>query len=559
MGDHDQASEVPESCKNREAPENCEKNRNELLRNIPKVDRFMEAEPVKALCEQYGYQTVLEAARKAQEQLREVLQTGSCIGSEESCLETGRQESPADVPKRNADESECLYDEKNKEQNIQSSSTFEQYLLVKMQEILSRQDQRRMQRVINATGVILHTNLGRAPLGEKLAFELVPLMTGYTNLEMNLEDGKRGSRYDHFSENLCRLTGAEACLAVNNNAAAVLVMLTALASGGETVVSRGELVEIGGKFRIPDVCSQSGTTLVEVGTTNRTYLEDYQNAVTENTAAFLKVHTSNYQITGFTHEPTVEELAKAAHSHGIPFLVDLGSGCLADMAAYGLQSERRVQELLAKGADLVAFSGDKLLGGPQAGILAGRRDLIEKISKHPLMRALRIDKFTAAALDRTVSLYLKADIRKEIPVYEMMSRSAAQLETMVQELVTEIASFSGEHISETNSWLNSWEKPLPGQPQKRGFNQDANSRFLFEIVPTTNVTGGGTTPGKTLPGFALGIKPRDSSICAEEISHRLRNLSTPVIGHIQDDCVYLEMRTLLPGDLEILKKELKDL
>ena len=559
MGDHDQASEVPESCKNREAPENCEKNRNELLRYIPKVDRFMEGEPVKALCVQYGYQTVLEAARNAQEQLREVLQTGSCIGSEESCLETGRQESPADVPKRNADESECLYDEKNKEQNIQSSSTFEQYLLVKMQEILSRQDQRRMQRVINATGVILHTNLGRAPLGEKLAFELVPLMTGYTNLEMNLEDGKRGSRYAHFSENLCRLTGAEACLAVNNNAAAVLVMLTALASGGETVVSRGELVEIGGKFRIPDVCSQSGTTLVEVGTTNRTYLEDYQNAVTENTAAFLKVHTSNYQITGFTHEPTVEELAKAAHSHGIPFLVDLGSGCLADMAAYGLQSERRVQELLAKGADLVAFSGDKLLGGPQAGILAGRRDLIEKISKHPLMRALRIDKFTAAALDRTVSLYLKADIRKEIPVYEMMSRSAAQLETMVQELVTEIASFSGEHISETNSWLNSWEKPLPGQPQKRGFNQDANSRFLFEIVPTTNVTGGGTTPGKTLPGFALGIKPRESSICAEEISHRLRNLSTPVIGHIQDDCVYLEMRTLLPGDLEILKKELKDL
>ena len=526
MGDRDQASEVPEGQKSREVPEGFRKNRNELLRKIPKIDRLMEMESVKAQCELYGYQIVLEAARKAQEQLREVLRTGSCIGSEESCLETGRQESPADVPKRNADESECLYDEKNKEQNIQSSSTFEQYLLVKMQEILSRQDQRRMQRVINATGVILHTNLGRAPLGEKLVFELVPLMTGYTNLEMNLEDGKRGSRYDHFSENLCRLTGAEACLAVNNNAAAVLVMLTALASGGETVVSRGELVEIGGKFRIPDVCSQSGTTLVEVGTTNRTYLEDYQNAVTENTAAFLKVHTSNYQITGFT---------------------------------YGLGTEKQVQELLAKGADLVSFSGDKLLGGPQAGILAGRRDLIEKIAKHPLMRALRIDKFTAASLDRTISLYLKEDIRQEIPVYEMMSRSAAQLKTMVQELVTEIASFSGEHISETNSWLNSWEKPLPGQPQKRGFNQDANSRFLFEIVPTTNVTGGGTTPGKTLPGFALGIKPRDSSICAEEISHRLRTLSTPVIGHIQDDCVYLEMRTLLPGDLEILKKELKDL
>ena len=263
--------------------------------------------------------------------------------------------------------------------------------------------------------------------------------------------------------------------------------------------------------------------------------------------------------TAFTHEPTVEELAKAAHSHEIPLMVDLGSGCLVDLASYGLGTEKQVQELLAKGADLVSFSGDKLLGGPQAGILAGRRDLIEKIAKHPLMRALRIDKFTAAALDRTISLYLKEDIRQEIPVYEMMSRSAAQLEDMAWELVTEIAGFSGEHMSESNSRLNSWEKPLLDQTQKRGFNQAANSIFIFEIVPTTNVTGGGTTPGKTLPGFALGIKPRDSSICAEEISHRLRTLSTPVIGHIQDDCVYLEMRTLLPGDLEILKKELKDL
>lgn len=261
MGDHDQASEVPESCKNREAPENCEKNRNELLRNIPKVDRFMEAEPVKALCEQYGYQTVLEAARKAQEQLREVLQTGRYteLRLEEDCRENCG--------------GECSAERKNptvqRQKAPDHTEIFTAYLLKKVQEILFRQDQRRMQRVINATGVILHTNLGRAPLGEKLAEEIMPLMTGYTNLEMNLEDGKRGSRYDHFSENLCRLTGAEACLAVNNNAAAVLVMLTALASGGETIVSRGELVEIGGKFRIPDVCCQSGTTLVEVGTTNR--------------------------------------------------------------------------------------------------------------------------------------------------------------------------------------------------------------------------------------------------------------------------------------------------
>lgn len=500
MGDRDKASAVTEGYKSREVPDCLGEIRKELLRKIPKIDRLMEKESAKALCGRYGYQTVLETARQAQESLREALRMGRYAELDEVCCETEKE----------------------------NSSMFEDHLLKKMQELLSWQDQRRMQRVINATGVILHTNLGRAPLGEKLVSEIVPLMTGYTNLEMNLADGKRGSRYGHFSENLCRLTGAEACLAVNNNAAAVLVMLTALASGGETIVSRGELVEIGGKFRIPDVCSQSGTTLVEVGTTNRTYLEDYQNAVAENTAAFLKVHTSNYQITGFTHEPAVEELAQAAHSHGIPLLVDLGSGCLVDLASYGLGAEKKVQELLAKGADLVSFSGDKLLGGPQAGILAGRRDLIAKISRHPLMRALRIDKFTAAALDSTISLYLEKDIRSEIPVYEMMSRSAGQLEMMAQELAAEIACFT-------------------------------DTKFIFETAATANVTGGGTTPGKTLPGSALRIKACDGSPCAEEISNRLRSFPTPVISYIQDGWVYLEMRTLLPGDLEILKKELRNL
>ena len=517
MGDHDQASEVPEGQKSREVLEGFRKNRNELLRKIPKIDRLMEMESVKAQCELYGYQIVLEAARKAQEQLREVLRTGSCIGSEESCLETGRQESPADVPKRNADESECLYDEKNKEQNIQSSSTFEQYLLVKMQEILSRQDQRRMQRVINATGVILHTNLGRAPLGEKLVFELVPLMTGYTNLEMNLEDGKRGSRYDHFSENLCRLTGAEACLAVNNNAAAVLVMLTALASGGETVVSRGELVEIGGKFRIPDVCSQSGTTLVEVGTTNRTYLEDYQNAVTENTAAFFKVHTSNYQITGFTHEPTVEELAKAAHSHEIPLLVDLGSGCLVDLASYGLGTEKQVQELLAKGADLVAFSGDKLLGGPQAGIILGKKPYIDRMKRHPLARAIRVDKMTIAALWATLTTYQDLHrAEQEIPTLAMLAVSGEDLRASAAQLCALL--------------------------KERG--------VAAEVVAQSGPVGGGSVPTQLLPTFAVAL-PADK-LSPNQAEQALRCREKPIIGRITEGRLLLDVRTIFPEDMEYI-------
>ena len=465
------------------------------LRKIPKIDKIMETELVKELEKQYGHENVLEAVRDSAQQLREQILI----------------EDPELSPE-----------------------VYTEYILKKVKEKMYSVRRKQMQKVINATGVILHTNLGRAPLGDRIVSELVPLMTGYTNLEMNLEDGKRGSRYDHFADNLCRLTGAEAAIAVNNNAAAVLVMLTALASGRETIVSRGELVEIGGKFRIPDVCSQSGTTLVEVGTTNRTYLEDYENAVTENTAAFLKVHTSNYQITGFAHEPELTGLAKAAHSRGIPLLVDFGSGSLVDVAPYGIEPEKTVQEFLKKGADIVSFSGDKLLGGPQAGILVGRKDLIEQISRHPLMRALRIDKFTAAALDKTVSIYLdERQLEEEIPVYGMMGRSVEVLEGMGKELLAA---------------LTKRDEPCVGET------------FCCELTYTQNVVGGGTTPGKTLPGVAVKLKSKhDRNISAKEINDRLRKLDVPVIGHIVDDWVYLEMRTIMPGELEILKKELKDL
>ena len=494
---------------------------NEVLRQIPKIDRIMKAEFAKNLTEQYGYSAVLDAARTAEERLRAELQ--------QLTLESGNAAAAQKAADWKKERQSGLSDMSVASQ--MSSEDYTDCILQVMRRLLSQKGQKRMQRVINATGVILHTNLGRAPLGEGLVSELVPLMTGYTNLELNLEDGKRGSRYDHFADDLCRLTGAEAAIAVNNNAAAVLVMLTALASGGETVVSRGELVEIGGKFRIPDVCSQSGTTLVEVGTTNRTYLEDYENAVTENTAAFLKVHTSNYQITGFTHEPELAQLAEAAHDRGIPLLVDFGSGSLVDMASYGIPAEKTVQGFLKKGADIVSFSGDKLLGGPQAGILVGRKDLIDRISRHPLMRALRIDKFTAAALDRTIDICLDSRrLEAEVPVYEMMGRSQEELEKMGKELL---------------DFLN------------RGNAGDGP--FIYELVPSQNVVGGGTTPGKVLPGAAVRIESRGGKAMAQEICDRLRRLEVPVIGHIADDWVYLEMRTILPGELEILKKELKDL
>ena len=458
---------------------------NELFRKIPKIDKIMETEVVKELEKQYGHETVLEAVRESAQLLREEI-----FGKE--------------------------------------INNYEEFILHKTKEKIHSSDQKQMGKVINATGVILHTNLGRAPLGERLMSELVPLMTGYTNLELNLKDGKRGSRNDHFEEKLCKLTGAEAAIAVNNNAAAVLIMLTALAFGGETIVSRGELVEIGGRFRIPDVCSQSGTRLVETGTTNRTYLEDYEKVVTESTAVFLKVHTSNYQISGFTHEPDITELAKMAHRHGIPLLVDFGSGSIADLTPYEISAEKTVQEFLKKGADIVTFSGDKLLGGPQAGILAGRRDLINKIAAHPLMRALRIDKFTAAALEKTLSIYMEGQkMEVEIPVYKMIARGEEELQKDAQWLVKELAD---------------------------------NPEYEFTVTSTRNPVGGGTTPGKTLPGVALQIRKKDrKNSFAQEICDSLRKMDVPVIGHITDDQVCLEMRTILPGELEILKEELKKL
>ena len=468
----------------------------ERFRQIPKIDKVLKLEKVQPFILKYGYEAVRKSIREAEELLRRQI-----LQEEENTAGEWKE-----TPEQGED---CL-----------------EFLCEQLESVLNRGKKQKMQPVVNGTGIILHTNLGRAPLGEQLVQELVPLMTSYTNLELDLETGKRGSRYDHFSESLCDLTGAEAAIAVNNNAAAVLVMLSALASGKETIVSRGELVEIGGKFRIPDVCVQSGTVLVEVGTTNRTYREDFETAVTENAAAILKVHTSNYQITGFTHEVSVRELAETAHQRGVWLLVDLGSGCLRGLETYGYPAEKQVQNILKDGADVVCFSADKLLGGPQAGILAGKKELIQKISKHPLMRAVRIDKFTAAALEKTLDLYLenRENFEENIPIYEMIGKTRDMLENQANRIL--------ESCGESKN-------------------------LQVEKVATRNYIGGGTTPGKSLPGVALRVKSKKMS--AEEIGVQLREWKKPILGRMEKEWVYLEMRTLLNDDEKVLAEALNAL
>ncbi|MFR1201546.1 MAG: L-seryl-tRNA(Sec) selenium transferase [Blautia sp.] len=443
------------------------------MRQIPKMDQLMAQETGRQLARAYGYQETLQAARIAADQIRQ---------------DPGKD--PGDIFKE-------------------------------IRAILKKQKRRHLTHVINGTGVILHTNLGRAPFGEETAEHVARLMTGYTNLELDLETGKRGSRLASFQQDLESLTGAEAVAVVNNNAAAVLLMLTVLAFKRQVCVSRGELVEIGGKFRIPEVMEQSGGILVEVGTTNRTYIEDYTGAVTENTAAFLKVHTSNYQITGFTCAPSVKELAEEAHKRQLYLLVDLGSGDLGYIP--GTDPKETVRSVLAQGADLVSFSGDKLLGGPQAGILAGKRELIHRIKKHPLMRALRIDKFTAAVLDETVRLYKESE-KQKIPVLEMTSRSLEQMEQMADALLKSLEHEAGDHVQ-------------------------------LQMIDTLGTTGGGSMPGKDLPGKGLSI--RSSRYSVMEIEERLRHSEPPVIGKIEKDQVVLDMRTIFPGEMKELTQIIK--
>ena len=381
-----------------------------------------------------------------------------------------------------------------------------------------------MKKVINATGTILHTNLGRAPISREHMQQLMTIVSGYSNLEYDLEKGKRGERYAHFDELLCMLTGAEAAMAVNNNAAAVLLMLSALGKGKEAIVSRGELVEIGGKFRIPDVMEQSGTILREVGTTNKTHLEDYENAITEETGMILKVHTSNYRIIGFTESVDLTELTALGREKDIPVLADLGSGVLLPMEGYGLPHEPTVQEMIQYGVDLVSFSGDKLLGGPQAGIIVGKKKYLDVLKKHPLTRALRIDKFTAAALELTLREYLNLETAmKRIPALKMIAKTPEE--------TRKDASI------------------LCGMLQKAGLPGEVR------VEPCESQVGGGAFPEACLKGYAVVLDFGQDRNC-QVLVDAMERLAVPIVCRCAKNQIILDVRTLEPEEFELIVREL---
>ena len=445
-------------------------------RRIPSVDRLLSDDRLRALAAEVSHDTVADLARERLEDARRGVSDGVAAPPidalvEDVCAMAAALLAPAPAP------------------------------------------------VINATGVVLHTNLGRAPLSDAATEAVAHAAASYSDLELDLEDGTRGSRQAHVSGILCRLTGAEASLVVNNNASAVLLALSAIAHGREVVVSRGEAVEIGGGFRIPDVLSRSGAVLREVGTTNRTYAADYESAICDDTGALLKVHSSNFVITGFTHETTTGELVEMGARHSVPVIHDLGSGCLLDTAQFGLAHEPMVQESVATGVDLACFSGDKLLGGPQAGIVVGRQDAVSRLASHPLARAMRIDKLSLAALTATLVHYLKGEAVEAIPVWRMIAAPLDALEAAACRLQEAVGCGSVE----------------------RGLS----------------TVGGGSLPGETLPTWLLAIDPGDATGGAKSLAARLRAVEPPVVARIEDDRVVIDPRTVLPGQEEPLARALR--
>jgi L-seryl-tRNA(Ser) seleniumtransferase len=455
-----------------------------MLKEIPKVDRVLDWPEIAALCVEHGRPEALVAVRRVLGCLREAVKNGT----DATVCTSGR-------------------------------------IVARIAAELVSRSSSSLRRVINGTGVVVHTNLGRSPLAVEAEEAIHTVSAGYSNLEFDLENGERGTRYAHVEGLICELTGAEAALVVNNNAGAVILTLSTLAQGREVIVSRGELVEIGGSFRIPDVMRQSGAKMVEVGTTNRTHIRDFLTAITDATALLLKIHTSNYAIVGFTAEASVDEMSSLGLGTGIPVMVDAGSGCLVDLSPYGISGEPTVRHYLDAGADVVTFSGDKLLGGPQAGLIAGKRQFIEPMKRHPLLRALRMDKLNLAALEATLRLY--RDERRalaSIPTLKMLTMTAEQI-------VRRAAMISRK-----------LRKALPGP-------------VTLVTHPGESSAGGGSFPLLQLPTTLIEV--RIAGWSPQQIEDALRRATVPVIGRIHRDRFLLDVRTLMDRDLPALADSLR--
>ncbi|MFL2546172.1 MAG: L-seryl-tRNA(Sec) selenium transferase [Candidatus Rariloculaceae bacterium] len=447
----------------------------DLFKKLPAIDKWLASTSGQSLCAEFSHEEVADVMRAHLVRLRKALSNGGAELPEFESEEYGLR-LHADLIKAR-------------------TSSF--------------------RRTINATGVIIHTNLGRAPLADEAISAISETASGYSNLEFDLESGKRGSRYQHIESLLTRLTGAEAAIVVNNCAAAVLLALSTVAKGSDAVISRGELVEIGGSFRMPDVIAQSGAQMVEVGTTNKTHIDDYAAAISESSSVLLAIHPSNFRIVGFTEKPALAQLAELAQSKSALLVEDLGSGSIVDLSASGLSAEPTVQASLKAGVDLVTFSGDKLLGGPQAGIILGREELIVKIRRNPLTRALRIDKLSLAALEATLRLYAAPhDPLLKIPVLKMISEDASEVGRRADELLERLQKVAG----------------VDGV-----------------VVDGVSYSGGGALPMDEIPTRVVQLRVENTT--ASQLAERLRSGDTPVIGRIADDVLHLDLRTVLDRDL----------
>ena len=448
-----------------------------LHTRVPSVDKLLRRESVAPLMETYGRHLTTEAVRTLIKEVRAALQDEG-----ESALECFSEAALAPV----------------------------------LEARLFKQTAPSLKRVFNLTGTVLHTNLGRAPLPQEAIDAMVNVAGGASNLEYDLEDGKRGDRDSHLEGLLQEITGAEAATVVNNNAAAVLLVLNTLANRKEVPVSRGELIEIGGAFRVPDIMKRAGAKLVEVGTTNRTHYEDYADAVSSKTGALMKVHTSNYTVQGFTKEVSGRELSKLSREKGVPLIEDLGSGTLTDLTAYGLPHEPTAQETLANGIDVVTFSGDKLLGGPQAGLIVGRKDLIAAIKKNPIKRATRLDKVTIAALSAVLELYRDPDrLAERVPAIRLLAKQEAEIRQIAKRI----------------------EEPL---------RSVLGTAFGVTIVPCLSQIGSGSLPVERLKSASISIEPlgKSKGRTLNMLASAFRSLPMPVIGRIQDNTLMLDVRCL---------------